>query len=162
MTSWAAAELSDIDLGNLRRERRLIQILEDLGAQPSASVPQAARDPVALQGAYDFWQSPRVSAAEIIAAHARSTVQRMSGQAMVLAIQDTTEFNFTSHRAMAGLGHLDHSKSRGLKSHSVLAVSETGIPLGLLNQQIWARDVAKIGQKQQRHQRSTSEKESQL
>jgi Transposase DNA-binding len=31
MTSWAAAELSDIDVGDLRRERRPIQILEDLG-----------------------------------------------------------------------------------------------------------------------------------
>jgi len=161
MSHWAAAELSHIDLGDIRRNRRLVQIVEDLASQPSVSVPQASRDAAALQGMYDFWKSRRVDANQIIKAHAQSTVSRMNEVQVVLAIQDTTEFNFTSHKKMAGLGHLDHGKCRGLKCHSVLAVTDTGTPLGLLHQKIWARDIDKIGQKHQRHLRSTSEKESQ-
>lgn len=52
--SWAAAELKDADLGDLRRNRRLIRIVEDLAAQPHASVSQASRDAAAMQGVYDF------------------------------------------------------------------------------------------------------------
>ena len=32
MYHWAAAELSHIDLGDIRRNRRLVQIVEDLAS----------------------------------------------------------------------------------------------------------------------------------
>jgi hypothetical protein len=41
--SWAAEELWDVDLGDERRNRRLVAIVEDLVAQPNQSVPQASR-----------------------------------------------------------------------------------------------------------------------
>lgn len=52
--SWVSEELWDVDLGDVRRNRRLVQIGEDLAAQPHASVPQARRDSAAVQGVYDF------------------------------------------------------------------------------------------------------------
>lgn len=92
---WVAEELRFTDLGDTRRNRRLVCIVEDLAAQPSASVPQASRTPAALQATYDFWKSPYIKPAAILASHQQSTVERMQGTAIVLAIQDTTEFNFT-------------------------------------------------------------------
>ncbi len=80
---------------------------------------------------------------------------------MVLAIQDTTEFNFTGHRSKRGMGPLDHPNMQGLKCHSVLCVTDEGIPLGLLHQQVWARDATTQGKRHQRHQRATQDKESQ-
>jgi Transposase DNA-binding/Transposase Tn5 dimerisation domain len=161
MTSWAAEELRHVNLGDRRRNERLIKIVEDLAAQPSASVPQASRDNAALQGTYDFWQSPRVKASAIVSAHCQSTIERMVGTNIVLAIQDTTEFNFTSHPQLQGVGYLDHAKSRGVKHHSVLTVSDQGVPLGLLHHQMWVRDLAQLGKTQPRRQRATHEKESQ-
>ena len=44
--------------------------------------------------------------------------------------------------ATTGLGPLAHPARRGLLVHSVLAATPTGVPLGLLDQEVWARDAA--------------------
>jgi hypothetical protein len=41
MEKWAAVELKQADLGDTRRNKRLVRIVEDLAAQPSSSGPQA-------------------------------------------------------------------------------------------------------------------------
>lgn len=120
ITEWVAEELRFTDLRDPRRNRRLMRIVEDLAAQPSASVPQASRTPAAPQATYDFWKSPYVKPAAILASHQRSSVERMQAGVIVLAIQDTTEFNFTHHRSKRGMGPLDHPNMQGLKCHSVL------------------------------------------
>jgi hypothetical protein len=37
--SWASEELAEVDLGDARRNRRLVRIVEDLAARPGVSVP---------------------------------------------------------------------------------------------------------------------------
>ena len=160
MVTWAAEELRFADLGDARRNKRLIQIVEDLAAQPTASVPQASRDEAAVQGAYDFWQSPHVKPERIIAASRDGTLERIKEHSVVLAIQDTTELNFTHHPQKEGLGYLDSALARGLKVHSILCSSVQGTPLGLLHQDVWARDLAELGKKHQRRRKPIQEKES--
>ncbi|MCG6138896.1 MAG: transposase, partial [Nostoc sp. LLA-1] len=41
MEKWAASELKQADLGDARRNKRLVRIVEDLACQPTSSVPQA-------------------------------------------------------------------------------------------------------------------------
>lgn len=142
--SWVSEELRDVDLGDARRNRRLVQIVEDLAAQPNASVLQAMRDEAAVQGVYDFWANRRVQAEEIIAAHTRRTVERMAEHTTVLAIQDTTELDYSSHRSTVGLGPISNPKARGLKVHTVLAASAEGVPLGVLHQIVWARPSTRV------------------
>ena len=50
----------------------------------------------------------------------------------IRAIQDSTEFDFSSHPAKKGLGPLGQGFKRGLMGHAVLAVTPAGLPLGLL------------------------------
>ena len=57
--SWVSEELKHADLGDKRRNRRLVKIVEDLSSQPNSSVPQASRDEAAAQGVYEFWGNPR-------------------------------------------------------------------------------------------------------
>ena len=104
-------------MGDKRRNERLIRILEDLVANPGCSSPEASRDAAALQGMYDFWAFPRVYPEAIIDAHRQKALERIDQDesGIILAIQDTTEFNFTHHPSTEGLGHLDSAKSRGLK-----------------------------------------------
>lgn len=160
-TAWVAEELRFTDLGDTRRNRRLVMIVEDLAAQPSVSVPQASRTAAALQATYDFWKSPYIKPTAILASHQQSTLKRMQGASVVLAIQDTTEFNFTGHHSKRGMGPLDHPNMQGLKCHSILCATGEGIPLGILHQQLWARDATTQGKRHQRHQRVTQDKESQ-
>jgi len=117
MKGWAATELQLADLGDARSNRRLVRIVEDLAAQPNASVPQASGDWAATPAAYEFWSSPRLKAEAIREAHQKSTLERLRTQESVLAIQDTTELNFTHHPSKRGMGHLDSASSRGLKVH---------------------------------------------
>ncbi len=42
MQAWAAQELQHARLGDPRRKGRLVTLVEDLAAQPGASVPQAS------------------------------------------------------------------------------------------------------------------------
>ncbi|MGL5938783.1 MAG: IS4/Tn5 family transposase DNA-binding protein [Waterburya sp.] len=42
--SWAKEELARADLGDLRRNKRLVLIVSDLAGKPHESVPQASRD----------------------------------------------------------------------------------------------------------------------
>jgi hypothetical protein len=131
--SWAAEELKTASLGDKRRNRRLIKIVEDLSAMPHASVTQAARDKAAVQGTYEFWGNVRVEPNEILAAHRDSTLSRMEGQEIVLAVPCTTELDFSSQPKTQGLGALSKSYAQGLKVHSVLCVSALGVPLGVLH-----------------------------
>jgi hypothetical protein len=59
-------------------------------------------------------------------------------QAVVLAVQDTTSFNF-SGRQIAGLGVLDDNRTRGFFAHTTLNMSVEGVPLGVADQQVWTR-----------------------
>jgi hypothetical protein len=100
---------------------------------PHASVTQAARDGAAVQGIYEFWGNVRVESNEILAAHRDSTLSRVETEEIVLAVQDTTELDFSSQPKTQGLGALSKKDAQGLKVHSVLCVSSVGVPLGVLH-----------------------------
>jgi hypothetical protein len=161
MHGWAAEELRHARMGDKRLNRRLVRLVEDLAAQPTASVPQASGTWAATKAAYRFWDSPQVTAAAIRASHTQSTVERVRQEAGVLAVQDTTNLDFAHHPATRGLGPLDNQYQAGLKVHSALAVNAAGVPLGLLHQAVWVRDAALVGQRQHRRTRATQDKESQ-
>lgn len=158
--SWAAEELKTASLGDKRRNQRLIKIVEDLSAMPIASVTQAARDKAAVQGIYEFWGNVRVQASEILAAHRDSTLERVLAQSIVLAVQDTTELDFSSQPKTQGLGALSKKDAQGLKVHSVLCVSSVGVPLGVLHQKVWAREKNRRTTGHQDRKRAIDQKES--
>ena len=158
--SWVAEELKTASLGDKRRNRRLIKIVEDLSSMPNASVTQAARDQAAVQGIYEFWGNVRVESNEILAAHRDSTLSRMEGQEIVLAVPCTTELDFTEHRKKQGLGALSKKDAQGLKVHSVLCASTQGVPLGVLHQKVWAREKNRRTMGYQERKRAIEQKES--
>src|SRR5262249_288980 len=77
-----------------------------------------------------------------------------------VAFQDTTEVNWTSLRATTGLCPLGHTACRGLFVHSTLALTPARGPVGLLAQQVWARDANEGGTRARRKQRPITQKES--
>jgi len=78
--------------------------------------------------------------------HKEQTIERMKKHQTVLVIQDTTSLDYRTHPATKGLGNYCKSQSAlGLKVHTALAVTEEGLPLGILTQHIWTRDLADYG-----------------
>jgi hypothetical protein len=161
MEQWIKQELERTDLGDKRRTKRLMQIVSNLSASPEASVPMASGTWAETKATYDFWDSPYLKPSMIRQGHLDSTLERIVLHPVVLAIQDTTELNYTSHKALSGVGYLDSKYAQGLKVHSVLSASTQGIPLGIIEQYVWSRNEAELGKAEQRKQKPTKEKESQ-
>lgn len=125
-----------------------------------ASVPVASRDKAALQGTYDFWSNRRVGVEEILGGHQKSVVARSQRCEVVLALQDTSELDYSEHRkGTRGIGPISNPEARGLKLHTVLGVSEAGVPLGILHQRMWSREMP-VGTRRASRQRRIEEKES--
>lgn len=101
-----------------------------------------------------------MTAKAILSSHRQAVVARSRSCTTVLAIQDTTDLNFTSHPGTQGLGFINQTPQQGLKVHTCFAVSGQGEPLGVLHQHCWARE-QQSGKKAQRHSKSIGEKESQ-
>lgn len=163
MRSWAYTELKQADFGDKRLNRRFVRIVKHLSERPTATIPEACVGWANTKAAYRFFNSPKVKPEKIREAHIASTVGRVKQHDTILAVQDTTNIDFSSHPATKGLGMLDSNLNfvRGLKMHSCLAVTTNGVPLGLLHQEIWVRDPNTKGKKYKRRKLSTKEKESQ-
>jgi len=137
--SWAAEELSGIDLGDERRNRRAISLLDRFSEKPSLSIPGAIRGLAELRGAYRFFSNESVSWAQILSPHWEQTQARMQGHKLVLCIQDTTELNFNGQE-IEGLGPLSYERQRGMYVHPTYAITPDREPLGVLDAWMWSRE----------------------
>lgn len=158
--TWARDEFGDAALGDVRRTARLVHLASILGAQPSASLPDATDDPATLKAAYRFFDNDYVRAEAMLNSHVQSTTRRMQSVPLVLALQDTTTLDWTDHPATSGLGPLAPPSRQGLLLHSTLAITPERVPLGLLQQQVWARE-KELRHNQDHKQRPIDDKESQ-
>jgi len=136
---WAGTEFETIDLGDERRNKRAIRLVERLSAQPMASVPQACGDWADTMAAYRFFDNEEVDWRAILGAHTDCAKTRMAGHEVVLCIQDTTELDFNGQEA-SGLGPLSYEAQRGMYAHPTYAVSTSREPLGVLDAWMWARE----------------------
>jgi hypothetical protein len=158
---WAVNEFAEAELGDQRRTKRVIELAAALAQHPTASLPEACGDGAMLKGAYRFLSNDAVEPQALLASHIEATYGRLDPVPLVLAVQDTTEVDWTSHRATKGLGPLGHRACQGLHVHSPLAVTPERVPLGLLAQQVWARDADDIGKRTRRKQLPIGQKDSQ-
>ncbi|MGH2346762.1 MAG: IS4 family transposase [Chloroflexota bacterium] len=149
--AWAINEFGGAALGDCRRTDRLVWVATVLGEHPRAALPEACADPALLKGAYRLLENPAVTPEAILA----------SQVPVVLAVQDTTDLDYSQRKATTGLGAIGNGFGRGLEVHSTLAITPDRVPQGVLAQEVWARDPATSGKKQRRKQRSIDEKESQ-
>src|SRR6266403_5870336 len=160
-TSWAVTEFADADLGDLRRTQRLVQLAHALAQRPGAALPEACGSGAMLKAAYRFFTNDDIAPDDIVQSHIEATYSRLNAVPLVLAVHDTTEANWTNLRVAEGLGPLGHPACHGLLVHTTFAITPERVPLGLLAQQVWARDPDDIGKRARRKQLPISQKESQ-
>ena len=98
----------------------------------------------------------------VLAPHREATLRRVCEESVVLAVQDTTSFNYSTHVATEGLGPIGSPERgpQGIMMHDTMAFTVGGLPLGLVDVQAWARDPKQIGKKHTRHTRPIEQKES--
>jgi hypothetical protein len=134
--------------------------------QPTASIPQACGSWPEIKAAYRFFDNEAVEPQQLLEPHRQATLRRIHGRAVVLAVQDTTTLNYSTHPQTEGLGPVGNNpdKTLGLFLHTTLALSVAGEPLGILAAAIQARDPRQYGRSQDAQRRNRTplkEKESQ-
>jgi predicted nucleic acid-binding protein len=84
-----------------------------------------------------FFSNPKVSPKALLAPHVQNTIERIkqTNANYILAIQDTTTLNYTSHKAKTEIGRIGRTGKTdqyGLFQHNTLCVSDTNECLGLI------------------------------
>jgi len=162
---WAEEEFGGAAFGDERLSKRLVELARDFYARPQASIPQACDSRARTKAAYRWLTHPMINLQAVLAPHYEATMRRISEQSVVLAVQDTTSFNYGAHVATTGLGPIGSAfpggpGPQGIMMHDTMAFTVDGVPLGLVDVQAWARDPKERGKKHTRHQRPIEQKES--
>lgn len=148
-SDWATKEFDGINLCDKRLNDRLIKIAGQFISSTESPINKACGNWGETKAAYRFFQNDSIDYKDIIQHHSKNTAVRATEEKVILAIQDTTYYNYTSHPKTKGLGLLSrftgkHKKdilTRGIYMHTTMAINTDGLPLGLLDQKITAREV---------------------
>jgi hypothetical protein len=159
---WAEQEFGGCNLPDARLQERLLIMARDYYGRPTANLPQACSSRAKTKAAYRFLDHEATTMDTLLQPHYRATQQRIQGQEVVLAVQDTSFLNYTTRTSTQGLGPIGTTVDgpQGLVLHSTLVFNLKGRPLGFVNVQCHARDPAEFGKKAERHKLPIEEKES--
>ena len=157
---WAVHEFGRCQMSDQRLTKRLARIASAFARQPTATIPQACGGWTSAKAAYRFFENQSVEPEQILQGHQHATLEGLRAHRIVLALQDTTSLNYSTHRATQGLGPISTRGHRtvGLLAHSTLAVTPTGQALGLIHHRCQAR--SEVGSAKERHQKPVEQKES--
>ncbi len=138
---WVIHEFGQAALPDQRHGRRLQRIATAFAQKPTAPIPQACPSLAETKATYRFVENDAIIPAVIRQSHHQATVRRIGAHPIILAVQDTTVLNYTTHPCTQGLGPICHTrKSVGLLLPSTLAITPAGQPLGFLHKAVRARD----------------------
>ena len=162
MSDWIEKEFGEVDLGDQRLNARLRLMLERKMDKPQASISAGCQGQKEVMAASRFLNNDLVNQEKILAPHRDCIVERIreAEYPEVLLIQDTTECDFSTHKALSGMGPLGAKDRRGLFAHSQVAVTSERLPLGLWNTLIYARQDEDHGKSAQRKSQPIEDKES--
>ena len=140
---WAQREFGAAPLGDKRLSKRLVEIGFNKAQHPGDSYDSAAQgDWSKVKGYYRLIDQPdsgAVTPANILLPHREQTIRRMQAERTVLCVQDGSDLNYSNLTDCTGLGTIGTNQtdasSAGLHCHSTLALTQEGLPLGVLRSQ---------------------------
>lgn len=153
--------------GDKRIEERAEQFHNRLFSSGSRSIQSLSISRAEQKAFYRLLRNDKVSEDNLIAEMTSRCSASVSGR-VVLAIQDTTEINLSSHfnrlNKETGVGTLDGAfpKQVGFKVHPSLVLDAlTGFPLGFSHLRLWHRDFSQPSKQERDYSKlPISEKES--
>jgi len=159
---WTDEEFGLACLPDRRLNQRVRIIAADFLAQPEANIPQASGSRAKTKAAYRFFDHKGLNMEKIMAPHREATLQRMLTEKVVLAVQDSTGVTYGDRPGTEGLGPTNNNNNRkvGFWLHSTMAYNLEGLALGLLDTQVWARDVPERRPGRKRASLAVEDKES--
>lgn len=164
-SEWASMEFGGADLGDRRRQPRLIQVAAGLARNPHGTLPGSFQRWSEAKAAYRLLEQDDVSYEKVIAPHLERVRAACGRGGEYLVVEDTTALDFTRHAAAQDLGRIGDDGGRGLYVHSTLALrverwnrqDEAEVTVeGLMAQRWWARTMPTVGRGKEKLRRRLS------
>jgi hypothetical protein len=157
---WAQEQFGEAELGDPRRTSRLVESAGLIAAHPEKSLPQVF-DWNQLRAFYNLCGRDEATLQSVQTPHWERTRRAMAAEPLVLIVHDTTELDFTSHKALRGAGPIGDHNGSGFLQHNSLAFCPDGSRLlGLAYQQVKVRQPTP--EKETRRARKQRPRESQM
>lgn len=162
---WIESEFASLDLSHAQREARVKTIVGQF-SRIAESQPDACMGDAELEALYRVAKNPAIPPEAILDAHHQAAILRTASHAVVVLAQDTTIVDLTKpNRQVKGAGPLESENKFGFFLHPLYALSEEGLPLGMVDHILWTREsiltnLAKGEKERLRKQSCYEEKES--
>lgn len=161
---WAREEFGFADLGDLRRNRRLVELAEAAANRPGGAVTTVFKKGAAREAAFRFLENKAVDPVEVGRAASLACARRVAARGGEFAFVpvDGSSLKITDEAGAKGLGVVGSRKkgALGLEVMSAIAVAADGTPLGLCGQSYWARGEAVPGSQRHKRNRKPTAKET--
>lgn len=161
---WVEEELSYLDLGDTRLNKRAKRIVTNFINNPMKSIPESCKGWAETKAAYRFFDNELVSAKKVIKSHRIATLNRIKTHPTVLLIEDTSTLNYSGQKAREDIGPIQQDNVRGLFLHPMLAVTPERECLGIVSYEQWTRasftHLSSKERKKARAVKETKDKES--
>lgn len=159
--SWAEETFGDCDLGDERRNRRLVKLAGQMANRPASSLPDQTETWADCKAAYRLFDSDDISHRGILAPHCRMTLGSCVAGETKLIICDTTELDYSSLVETKGLGQVGNGHGRGFFLHTALMIdAATSRIEGLAGQEVFYRSLKKVPKSSRGNRRGKANRES--
>jgi len=130
-----------VQLGDVRRTRRLVQLASEVASRPAGTVTRACASSASREGAFRWLENDAVEYRPVARAVEQATLKRCRDRPVVIVPIDATSLTFTDEKKSRGLGAVGtwSQGGRGLHAMTAFALTEGGEPLGICGQQLWVR-----------------------
>jgi Transposase DNA-binding/Transposase Tn5 dimerisation domain len=167
---WAKQNFSNLTTTDIRLNKRIIKIAEAMAKKPGTTLPGLFGTWKDTKAIYRLLNHDSITPAVIQDEHKEICKRRISEKGTYLLIEDTSEFSWSGHQPIEGLGPIGSGKEgmQGFLLQSVLAARYRGINnsveiIGLPSQQFHIRKPRPKGEsRKSSFQMKKRERESQL
>lgn len=151
-------DFATLDLGDVRRDKRFVTLINNISTQPGSSIPRQNQKWYDVKATYEFFKNEGIRQQALQKALSDYGCKQVADQLELLIIHDISTISFNKLQAQ-GLGYT-HKDGRGILCFTSMGVSTSGLPLSLLYQHSWIRPMEDFGKASHRHLRNFEDKES--
>ena len=139
-------EFNGCDFGDYRLVKRAKNLASTISENPELSIHAACGSSKDSKAAYRFFQNVNITPSAILNSHVSNTQKRIADAGEDIPIvQDTTDLIYSQFPSTKDIGERHKAKGyevgvKGILLHNSIAVTRSGIPLGLLKQTFFTHD----------------------
>jgi hypothetical protein len=139
--TFAETMFGQAQLGDRRRTKRLVALVDQICKHPGGSLPEKLRSPKDLKSLYRLCARDEVTHQALMNSMRHAVLDAAAQEDEVLVIHDGTELDFTTHYSLADqLGQVGRGLKKGYICHNSLVVKPQGREvIGLVNQHLHRR-----------------------